>query len=385
MSDEHEGRILIVDDQRDVARILKTSLEVLRRGYYIVEVPSGEEALLEIQRTQFDILVTDYRLPGMKGSELIGRARKRTPGLKAIVITGTELDEVQEDLGDTEIEAIFLKPVETDIFIDTIARALGEEQEVVEDVIEEPEEEDLEEAMSPIPAFPEGTVARQISSLIRDLGASAVVFVDRTGKIMLTEGALDQSLRFSELAVLLSHNFNTAVEISGYLGNIPSSAVHYYDGNWHDIYMLSVGVHYFLVIVFPGGSQKQMGAVLRFGRPAAQDIIRTIGDAALIAFPETYEETAAEEPLQAPAAEPVDFLEEAPPSPPPLLRRLKTAPLPTIDFDLDSLDAELSNVGGDADNFWNTVASDASGLIDDTISADEAMQLGLLSEDDEGS
>lgn len=374
MSDEREGRILIVDDQRDVARILKTSLEILKRGYFIVEVPSGEEALLEIQRKEFDVLVTDYRLPGMMGTELIERARKRTPGLKAIVITGTSLDEVQQDLGDTVIEAIFLKPVETDIFAEAVARALLGEQ-----AVEEPA--DFQDEMSPIPEFPEGPIARQLSSLLRDLGASAVVFVDRTGRILLTEGALDQSLRFNELAVLLAQNFTTTVEISNYLGNAPSSAVHYYDGNWHDIYALSVGMHFFLVIVFPGGSQKQMGAVLRFGKPAAQEIIDNIGEAALIAFPEAYE-TLAEEPLEAPIAEPAAFLEETPPPAP--HRRPKTSPLPTIDLDLDSLDAELASVGDDADNFWDAVAGDASGLIDDTISADEAMQLGLLSEDEEG-
>lgn len=375
MSDEREGRILIVDDQRDVARILKSSLEILKRGYYIVEVPSGEEALLEIQRKEFDILVTDYRLAGMKGTELIERARKRTPSLKAIVITGTSLDEVQQELGDTAIEAIFLKPIDTDIFAEAVARALLGDQPTIEPA-------DVQDETSPIPEFPEGLVARQLSSLLRDLGAGAVVFVDRIGKIMLTEGALDQSLRFSELAVLLAHNFTTTVEISNYLGNAPSSAVHYYDGNWHDIYVLSVGMHFFLVIVFPGGSQKQMGAVLRFGKPAVQEIIDNIGEAALVAFPEEYEPLA-EDPPQGPVAEPATFLEEIPQ--PPSSRRPKTSPLPTIDLDLDSLDAELASVSGEAENFWDTVAGDASGLIDDTISADEAMQLGLLSEDEESS
>lgn len=376
MSDEREGRILIVDDQRDVARILKSSLDILKRGYLVIEVPSGEEALLEIQRTEFDILVTDYRLPGMKGTELIERARKRTPGLKAIVITGTSLDEVQQDLGETVIDAIFLKPVETDVFTDTIARALLGEQEVAE------EPADFEDEIGLIPEFPEGPIARQLSSLLRDLGASAVVFVDRNGNILLTEGALDHSLRFSDLAVLLAQNFTTTVEISNYLGNAPSSAVHYYDGNWNDIYALSVGVHFFLVLVFPGGSQKQMGAVLRFGKPAVQEIIRNVGESALAMFPESYQ-TLIEEPLEASNAEPADFLEEVPPPPPP--RRPKTSPLPAIDFDLDSLDADLASVGGEADNFWDAIAGDASGLIDDTISADEAMQLGLLSEDEENS
>ena len=41
---DKEFRILIVDDQREVARVLRTSLELLDRGYHIVDVPSAEEA-----------------------------------------------------------------------------------------------------------------------------------------------------------------------------------------------------------------------------------------------------------------------------------------------------------------------------------------------------
>jgi CheY-like chemotaxis protein len=372
MNDEREGRILIVDDQRDIARVLKTSLDLLDRGYFIVDVPSGEEAMLEIQRKEFDVLVTDYRLPGMKGTELIGRARKRLPGLKAIVITGTNIEDVKHELGNTEIEAIFMKPIDTGSFTETVTRALLGEQ-----VIEAPSTD--QEQWGVIPEFPEEVVASQLSLLLRDLGASAIVLVDRAGRVLLMDGILDQSLRFSELAVLLAHNFTTTVEISNYLGDAPSSAIHYYDGNWHDIYALSVGMHFFLVIVFPGGSQKQMGAVLRFGKPAAQEIADVVGLAVEEAAPEADDLAPIEETFEVLDADLEAELEEIP-----LPRRSKTSPLPALDLDLDGLDEALSVVPDDADDFWDAAAGDASGLLDDAISAEEAMQLGLLSKDEEG-
>src|SRR4051812_3257202 len=105
-------RILIVDDRREVARVLRTSLELLNQGYLITDVPSGEEAMLELGRIRFDLMVTDYRLPGMTGVELIKRARRRTPDLQVMVITGQSLNDVQRDLGDLSVVGLFAKPLD---------------------------------------------------------------------------------------------------------------------------------------------------------------------------------------------------------------------------------------------------------------------------------
>lgn len=264
-----------------------------------------------------------------------------------------------------------MKPIDTDSFIETVNQALLDEQ-----AVEIPET--ISDELGTIPEFQEGPVARKLSSLMRDLGASAVILVDRMGKTLLTEGALDQSLRFGELAVLLAHNFTTTIEIGNYLGNMPSSSVHYYDGDWHDIYALSVGMHFFLVLIFPGGNQKQMGAVLRFGKPAAQEIADMIGEAAVTTFTESAEDVS-ENIFEEGGVELEDVFEEIVPP-----RRPKTSPLPTLDLDMDSLDLELESVSDEATDFWDVIAGDASGLIDDTISGEEAMQLGLLSPDEEG-
>jgi CheY-like chemotaxis protein len=393
MSEEREIRILIVDDQRDIARVLKTSLELLNRGFFITDVPSGEEAMLEIQRKEFDLLVTDFRLPGMKGPELIERARKRTAGIKAILISGSPLSEVKAELGKTEVVGIFEKPIDTAAFTESVTKTLLGEQKAQRAM-------PGTDALGTIPEFDERKINAQLSTLMRDLGCSAVVFVDRTGKVLLREGSLDQSLRFSELAVLLAYNFTTTTEIASYLGDSAPSAVHYYDGDWNDIYAISVGVHFFLTIVFPGGSQKQMGPVLRFGKPVVEEMIGIIGDAAL-AVPgrQAVEEAEIEmepepEPVEEPApaarkkgskaakAEPEqEPLPEPEPAPPP---RRKTAPLPALDIDLDSLDAELANAGSDnLDNFWDEAAASTNVLADNTITREEAIELGLISNDEE--
>jgi CheY-like chemotaxis protein len=356
MSGTRESRILIVDDQRDVARVLRASLELLKRGYFIVDVPSGEEAMLELQSKSFDLIVADYRLPGMSGAEFLKRARKRTPGIKAIMITGHSVAEVKKELGDIEVSDIFSKPLDTEAFTGAVERALSGAEKAREPGVTPAEEK--------LPEFNEDAVSRTLASLVTGLGANAVAFVNREGKVVLRQGQIDEDLRFSELAILLAYNFTTTAEIATYLGEGTSGAVHYYDGKRHDIYALAVGTDFFIAIVFPGGSQKQMGPVLRFGREAAQKIVDQI---------------AGEAPAKAPArASDVKPEEEA-------LLRAKTGPLaaevvealaraeaeqeeeagPMLDIDLDDLDAALEDVG-DVDSFWEKVAAEA-----ETEAADE--------------
>src|SRR5438045_3133731 len=112
MSSQHEARILIVDDRREQARVLRTSLELLNHGYLITDVPSGEEAILELTRFNFDLLITDYRLPGMTGVQLIKRAARMNPGIKTIVTTSQLLPAVERDLAGLDVLGIFEKPLD---------------------------------------------------------------------------------------------------------------------------------------------------------------------------------------------------------------------------------------------------------------------------------
>lgn len=435
MSEQREARILIVDDQRDIARVLKTALELLNRGYFVVDVPSGEEAILEVQRKEFDIVVAENRLPGMTGPELIIRLRRKNPGLKAVLITSTPIAEVKREIREKGIEVlvgIFEKPIDTAAFTAAIESAVFGERS--ERGPKAPPVVAAEDPLGDIPEIDQGQVSRVLSSMMRDLGASAVVFSDRKGRVLLSEGQLDQALRFTELTVLLAYNFTTTAQISGYLGDEPSTAVHYYDGNWFDIYALSAGAHYFITIVFPGGSQKQMGPVLRFGKPAVQQIVAELGDMAygpretveeFVVTEQHYpepepltpeqEQAAADQgiadrleemagkpvakrsrkktaplpPAEELPAAPEQFVfdepeVEAAPAPATLFRR-KTAPLPAIDIDIDALDDDIGAVPEEEglDNFWEEAAAATDVRPEDSITREEAIALGLIPKDEE--
>ncbi len=59
-----------------------------RAGLEVAEARSGEEAILEARRKGVDLLVADFRLPGMTGAELMKKFRIINPQIKIIMITG---------------------------------------------------------------------------------------------------------------------------------------------------------------------------------------------------------------------------------------------------------------------------------------------------------
>jgi two-component system KDP operon response regulator KdpE len=67
------AKILVVDDDPQIRRVLKTALT--SQGYYVVDVKTGEEALLKIREDRFDLILLDMNMPGMGGVEACRQIR----------------------------------------------------------------------------------------------------------------------------------------------------------------------------------------------------------------------------------------------------------------------------------------------------------------------
>jgi len=78
-------RILVVDDEPFVCDAVKMMLEF--DGHQIETVGSGQEALALFEKAKFDLVITDYSMPGMKGNELAAQLRTRNPKQPIVMIT----------------------------------------------------------------------------------------------------------------------------------------------------------------------------------------------------------------------------------------------------------------------------------------------------------
>jgi CheY-like chemotaxis protein len=79
-------RILLVDDNRDGLVVRRLVLE--EAGCQVETAGSPEEALRLFDRATFDVVVTDYRMPHMNGTELITRIRALKPEVRIILLSG---------------------------------------------------------------------------------------------------------------------------------------------------------------------------------------------------------------------------------------------------------------------------------------------------------
>ena len=97
MSGANKPIVLIVEDDPSLATLLRYNIE--KEGFRVSEAHDGEEALLQVQEAQPDLVVLDWRLPKVSGIEVCRRLRARveTKNLPVIMLTarGEDADRVR--------------------------------------------------------------------------------------------------------------------------------------------------------------------------------------------------------------------------------------------------------------------------------------------------
>ena len=116
-------RILVVDDE---PLILQLCMKVLgRMGHEVDGAQEGETALRKVAGDPIDLLVVDYKMPGINGFEVIRRARALNKDLKIVLITGHGTREVVGEAIDGGVNGILVKPFTPDELKQTITAALS--------------------------------------------------------------------------------------------------------------------------------------------------------------------------------------------------------------------------------------------------------------------
>jgi DNA-binding NtrC family response regulator len=79
-------RVLLVDDEEELVTTLRERLEI--RGMEADTANSGEEALKMVQRSHYDVVVVDLKMPGLDGTKTVDRIRQTCPDSRVMLITG---------------------------------------------------------------------------------------------------------------------------------------------------------------------------------------------------------------------------------------------------------------------------------------------------------
>ncbi len=102
------GRILIIEDNTYVREAFELTLQ--RTNLDAQVVTTAEEAMQAVQQHVFDIIICDYRLPGMDGIEFFALAEPHAPNAAKVLTSAYGFDDLDTESGSTPVDHFVLKP-----------------------------------------------------------------------------------------------------------------------------------------------------------------------------------------------------------------------------------------------------------------------------------
>jgi len=344
--------VLLVDDQRDIVRLLHSTMQTLGHEMDIIDAPSGEEALLESSRRQIDLLVADYRLPGISGVELMQKIKARNPEMRVIFISGMTERKARDEMLNAGAVAIFDKPIPLADFLDAVERSLG----LVRTIFPMETGKDVEEHRQ--------NLSELLGGFRQKIKADAVFLINDRGRVLARAGDLyDSSMEVSLLAALMGI-YSAAFKVSRIIRQEHLENYHVFRGGDHDLILIPVDGSHALLLAGKGlaNSDRILQTVegMLFVRGDVENILRTLG---VTTADDEGETTVPED-----EAEPTPFVQIEEPEPEP-------------EVDVDELFAAASKKKDvkDLDAFWDDAVEKTGNLPinPDVITFAEAQKLGL--------
>ena len=258
--------VLIVDDEPKVAFFLSKALERSNRDYCVSVAHSGEEALEVLNQSSVDLLVTDLRMPGISGLELIRWVRASSPQTRTILITAYGNDEVEAETRRLEAYRYITKPFD-----------IGDFTQVVQDALSGVAVSRLGLVVLSGESFE--AIAQQLERLRYDIGALCILLADMQGQRLVEVGDVS-SLDTVTLLSLLAGGFTASVELERQFGGGEAVNLNFHEGVHYEVYSANVGDNLFLAIVYDRRVQtSRIGIVWLYTRRTIERLLVIISTA----------------------------------------------------------------------------------------------------------
>jgi len=248
-----QKRVLIVDDESRVAFFLEETLRALGRNLSVVSVGSAEEALEQLARQPFDLVVTDLRMPGMGGLELMRRVRETYPETRAILITAYGSPEVEAELYQLQPAFYLTKPFPVAKFTNAVEQALR-----------------LDRVHMALPGSPAGrteAVRRTLATLRRGMGARCALLTDAEGQVVIQVGAVEGS-SLETVLPLLAGEVSVTSRLEG-----GKASLHHYEAGRYQIYTaVAAEIPLLLAVLSQQTPPHRSGVTWLFLRRALQEL-----------------------------------------------------------------------------------------------------------------
>jgi two-component system, response regulator, stage 0 sporulation protein F len=340
--------VLIVDDQKDVSRLLRSALETIEQGLSVSEAPSGEEAILESTRTKVDLLIADFRLPGITGVELMKKIRVRNPEVKVILVTGVSEPKMLREVAASGAAGFFPKPVSIGDFLDAVERCLGLTRTILHttEADKTSAEAEVEEHKG---------LSDLLVGLRKDLNAQSVLLLNSMGHVEAEAGQLpDPNIAVSLIASLMGM-YNAAQKVASLLDHAENH-LHLFDSENIDGIFQPIGPTHALLLIGKGlADAKALAPKLDLLFTARIEILHALQNIGVeVAEPEPVkppQQSALEEPFTRPEDLPRAFMD---------------------------IFSQIGKKTDDANAFWDSATEQGTTFTEpDKLTYEQASRLGL--------
>lgn len=267
-------RILVVDDDLATLEFLRSILALAHDGFDVLGVPSAEEALLALRRTPFQLLITDVRLPGINGLELVRVARANRPDLPVILITAYALSEMDQEVVALRVTNFFRKPLDAEDFLEAVSAAVRNLDPVAGQAAGLSEMANIS---------PPDVVAERLDLLRTDTGARQVIMATTTGELLYVTG-IQPDFDLNLVVASMAASVNTSFRLANELNQDMPLAIQYLSGDRSDVYFTNIDRGYFVGIFIDAQERRgRIGTVWLFTQRAIRDIRQLTNDMQMLA------------------------------------------------------------------------------------------------------
>jgi len=278
-------RVITVDPTQNISRIVRSATDLLGLSIIQVDAPSGADVLEELRHSDANLIVMSWELDDeIQGLILALEVKQIAPQTAVLILANEDDPETVDEETDGEPPFVYLRrPVDIHQLLRVFMAGLKGEN-IIEAAKAVTNNVPASIDHGPLPPLNLQNARAIIKQMLVDVGAMAIILSARNGEVLLEDGApgyLDREL----LTKALIPTVMTTIEMSPLVGG-QAQTIHFYDGEEKDVFVLSVGLHHFMCVVYDGqAGGRQFGSITRYGRRAAQDLIALLGASAFLIQP----------------------------------------------------------------------------------------------------
>lgn len=237
-------RILFVDDEPNILSGLKRLMRNMRENWDMSFAGSADEALALFEKAPYDVVVSDMRMPGMDGAQLLDLVRRKHPGTIRVILSGyADSESVLRTVGPAHV--YLAKPCDPRALQDAITRPM-----ILRKLLDSPEMQVLLAGLTNLPSLPD--VFLRLNAELQSPNASAA----SVAEIISADLAMTAEI----LRLTNSAYFSTAMKVT-------STA--------HAVRMLGMEIIQSLVL--------RIGIFRQFsGSPSAASLLKDVNDYSLM-------------------------------------------------------------------------------------------------------